>query len=336
MHYSQPSVTPPLPRMVKAAGGRPYDGGRTFALLQYLPFFSESTAARLERWLGTLADYLELTKPNVTSLILMSTGVGFYLGSARKLNIVLLLHALVGTALVASGTAALNEFWERDIDARMLRTRQRPLPAGRIVPWKALCFGILLSLIGVLYLALETNLLASFFAALTLASYLFLYTPLKKRTPLCTLVGAFPGAIPPLIGWVAARGEVSLPAGILYLILFLWQFPHFLAIAWMYREDYARGGIVMLPVVEPSGKATGRQIVAYSAVLIPISLLPSLLGVTGVLYLAGALVLGVAFLHYGARAAAAKTTLQARRLLQASVFYLPLIYGLMVIDKRHF
>lgn len=285
-------------------------------------------------WFGLLSDYIELTKPNVTSLILMSTAVGFYLGSVQGVRIVLLIHALIGTALVASGTAALNEFWERDIDAKMLRTRQRPLPAGRMVPWKALCFGIALSVIGVVYLARETNLLASLLAALTLGSYLFLYTPLKTRTPLCTLVGAFPGAIPPLIGWVAARGEITVSAGILYLILFLWQFPHFLAIAWMYREDYARGGIAMLPVVEPSGVSTGRQIVVFSAVLIPISLLPSLLGVTGWLYLVGTLILGVAFLYYGARAAIAKTTIQARRLLQASVIYLPLVYGLMLIDKK--
>ncbi len=285
-------------------------------------------------WLALIADYAELTKPNVTALILMSTAVGFYLGSVQGIKIILLIHTLIGTSLVASGTAALNEFWERDIDAKMLRTRQRPLPAGRMVPWKALCFGILLSVIGVLYLARETNLLASLLAALTLGSYLFLYTPLKKRTPLCTLVGAFPGAIPPLIGWVAARGEITVFAGILCLILFLWQFPHFLAIAWMYREDYARGGIAMLPVVEPSGKSTGRQIVVFSVLLIPISLLPSLLGVTGLIYLVGTLILGVAFLHYGARAAMARTTIQARRLLQASVIYLPLVYGLMLIDKK--
>ncbi len=285
-------------------------------------------------WLRSISDYIELTKPNVTTLILMSTAVGFYLGSLHSMNLLLLLHTLIGTTLVASGTAALNEFWERDVDAKMLRTRERPLPAGRMAPWKALCFGIMLAIVGMLYLGLLTNWLASLLAALTLTSYLFLYTPLKKRTPLCTLVGAFPGAIPPLIGWVVARGEITLTGGILYLILFLWQFPHFLAIAWMYREDYARGGIAMLPVVEPNGESTGRQIVAFAAVLIPISLLPSLLGVTGPLYLVGALLLGVAYLYYGSLAAAAKTTLQARRLLQASVIYLPLVYGLMMIDKK--
>jgi len=283
---------------------------------------------------AVVSDYVELTKPNVTSLILMSTAVGFYLGAIHAVKIIVLIHTLIGTALVASGTAALNEYWERDIDAKMLRTRQRPLPAGRITPPKALWFGIVLSVVGVLYLAKETNLLASLLAALTLVSYLFLYTPLKKRTPLCTMVGAFPGAVPPLIGWVAARGAITIPGGILYLILFLWQFPHFLAIAWMYREDYARGGIAMLPVVEPNGESTGRQIVLFSAVLIPISLLPSLLGMTGWVYLAGTLLLGVAYLHYSALAARAKTTLQARRLLRASVVYLPLVYILMLIDKK--
>lgn len=280
-----------------------------------------------------VCDYVELTKPNVTTLILMSTAVGFYLGSVHTPSILLLVHTLLGTALVASGTAALNEFWERDIDAKMLRTRDRPLPAGRMLPWKALCFGIALSVIGVLYLAWLTNFLASLLAALTLCSYLFLYTPLKKRTPLCTMVGAFPGAIPPLLGWVAARGEITSAACILYLMLFLWQFPHFLAIAWMYREDYARGGIAMLPVVEPNGKSTGRQIVIFSAALLPVSLLPSLLGLTGPVYLFGALILGIAFLFFGARAAKAKSMMQARRLLQASVVYLPLLYGLMLIDK---
>ncbi len=281
-----------------------------------------------------ILDYIELTKPNVTSLILMSTAVGYYLGAPQGLNYVLLLHTIIGTALVASGTAALNEFWERDVDARMMRTRHRPLPAGRMEPWKALCFGIVLSVGGALYLAVQTNLLASLLAALTLASYLFLYTPLKKRTTLCTMIGAFPGAIPPLIGWAAARGEINLAAGILYLILFLWQFPHFLAIAWMYRDDYARGGITMLPVVEPGGESTGRQIVIYSAALIPVSLVPTLLGVTGTLYLIGALISGLIFLRFGAQAAMVKSTMQARRLLQASVVYLPLVYALMMIDKK--
>lgn len=280
-----------------------------------------------------VADYAELTKPRVTALILMSTLVGFYLGSAADVNFSLLLHTLLGTALVAGGTAALNQFWERAADGKMLRTKDRPLPAGRMEPWKALCFGLVLSAAGILYLGAKANVLTGLLAALTLGTYLFLYTPLKKRTPLCTLVGAFPGAIPPLIGWVAASGGFTLGAGILYLILFLWQFPHFLSIAWLYREDYARGGIIMLPVLEPEGVATGRHITLYCAALLPASLLPSLLGVTGWIYLSGALVLSAAFLHCGVRAARERTKLQARRLLQASVVYLPLVYGLMMLDK---
>ncbi|MBI3895063.1 MAG: protoheme IX farnesyltransferase [Acidobacteria bacterium] len=280
-----------------------------------------------------MADYLELTKPRVTSLILMSTLVGFYMASSSPFPFLLLFHTLIGTALVASGTAALNQFWEREADSKMLRTRNRPLPAGRMRPWKALWFGILLSLVGVFYLAWLVNFLTSFLAALTLGSYLFLYTPLKTRTPLCTMVGAFPGAIPPLIGWVAIRGEITLEAGVLYLLLFLWQFPHFLAIAWLYREDYARGGIVMLPVVEPQGDSTGRQILFYSAALLPLSLIPSLLGLTGLIYFCGAFVLGLWFLWAGLTAAKAKTKLQARRLLQTTVIYLPLLYGLMMINR---
>ena len=280
-----------------------------------------------------IADYAELTKPRVTALILMSTLVGFYLGSPAEIDFLLMFHTLLGTALVAGGTAALNQFWEREPDGKMLRTKDRPLPSGRMEPWKALSFGLILSTAGILYLIAVVSSLTALLAGLTLATYLFLYTPLKKRTPLCTLVGAFPGAIPPLIGWVAASGDFTLGAGILYLILFLWQFPHFLAIAWLYREDYARAGIVMLPVVEPDGKATGRQILVYCAMLLPASLLPSLVGEMGWIYFGGAFALSAIFLHYGIRSATARTKVQARRLLQASVVYLPLVYGLMMIDK---
>lgn len=278
-------------------------------------------------------DYLELTKPRITVLILMSTLVGFYLGSVGTVNIWVLVDTLIGTALVASGTATLNQFWERDSDSKMLRTKDRPLPAGRMHPRNALWFGILLSVAGALYLEWRVNTLASILSAVTLLSYLFLYTPLKKSTPHCTLVGAFPGAIPPLIGWVAARGEFTMAAWVLYSILFLWQFPHFLAIAWLYRDDYARGGIAMLPVIEPDGKATSRQVLITSALLLPVSLAPSFLGVTGYIYLAGALLSGLIFLEFGRRLTVAKTKLDARRLLQASVLYLPLIYALMIVDK---
>ncbi|MBI3933746.1 MAG: protoheme IX farnesyltransferase [Acidobacteria bacterium] len=280
-----------------------------------------------------MADYLELTKPSITGLILFSTLVGFYLGSQQGIQILLLVHTLIGTALVASGTAALNQYWEREADSKMWRTRNRPLPMGRIAPWKALAFGIGLAVVGTGYLWWQVNFLSATLAALTLLSYLFLYTPLKTRTPLCTMVGAFPGAIPPLIGWAAAHGSLTMVAWVLYGILFLWQFPHFFSIAWLYRDDYERAGIAMLPVLEPDCESTARQIVIYSTVLLPVSLIPSLLGVTGSIYLGGALLLGVGFLCVAVRTALAKTKLQARRLLQASVIYLPLVYGLMLIDK---
>ena len=282
---------------------------------------------------SAVADYCELTKPGVTSLILFSTLVAFYLASPSGLQIALLAHTLLGTALVASGTAALNQFWEREADAKMWRTRNRPLPMGRMAPWKALWFGIALAVVGTAYLCWQANLLTGFLAALTLVSYLFLYTPLKSRTPLCTLVGSFPGAIPPLIGWAAAQGSLTTAAWVLYGILFLWQFPHFFAIAWLYRDDYERAGIAMLPVVEPDGKSTARQILIFCSALLPVSLLPTWLGVTGTAYLIGALILGAGYLYYAVRAAMEKSKREARRLLLASVIYLPLVYGLMLLDK---
>ncbi len=279
-----------------------------------------------------MKDYLELTKPNVTWLILMSTAVGFYIGSAHPFGeLLLLFHALLGTALVASGTAALNQWMERVVDARMRRTRQRPLPAGRLDPARAFWFGLVLSIAGTVYLAAAVNLLTGFLGAFTCASYLLCYTPLKKRTTLSTFVGAFPGAMPILMGFAAARGRLTLEGWVLYGILFLWQFPHFLSIASLYREDYERGGIVMLPVVDREGVATRRQIIAYTAALLVVSAIPALLGLSGPVYLFGTLLLGGVFLYFGA---GMRTRLQARRLLQASVFYLPLVYGLMILDKQ--
>ena len=280
-----------------------------------------------------LADYLELTKPGITGLILFSTAVGFYLGSHDGLRLLPLIHTIIGTALVASGTATLNQYWEREADAKMWRTRSRPLPMGRIAPWKALWFGAVLSIAGTIYLWQQVNSLSAALAALTLLSYLFLYTPLKTRTPMCTLVGSFPGAVPPLIGWAAADGTLPMTAWVLYGILFLWQFPHFYSIAWLYRDDYERAGIAMLPVVEPDGESTARRIVIYALILLPFSLIPTWLGVTGPIYLGGAFFLGAAYLYSAMRTARAKTKLEARRLLQASVIYLPLLYGLMLIDK---
>ena len=289
----------------------------------------------------TVCDYIELTKPRITWLILMSTGVGCYFGLAPggswpapgNLPWLLMLHALLGTGLLASGTAALNQWYERDADRKMRRTAHRPLPEGRVSAVGALLFGLALSAAGFLELWAGTNLLAALTGAFTLASYLCLYTPLKQRTWLSTTVGAIPGAMPPLIGYAAAAGRLTPEAWTLAAILFLWQFPHFYAIAWMYREDYARAGIVMLPVVEPDGRSTARQMVLYGLALVPVSLLPSLLGMSGKLYLAGALCAGVGFLYAGVRVAQKRTLRRARSVLLVSVLYLPWIYGLMLLDR---
>lgn len=289
--------------------------------------------ARRDGWRAKLADYWTLTKPEVNTLVVASTLAGFYLGWRGPMNFVLLFHTLMGTLLVASGTATLNQWMEREADAHMRRTANRPLPAGRLSPAEALRFGIVLSVAGGLYLALAANILASALALLTLASYLLLYTPLKRKTSYCTLVGAFPGAMPPLIGWAAARGSLGLEAWILYAMLFIWQFPHFLAIAWMYREDYARAGLLMLPADDPQGRAAARQILATSLLLLPVSLVPTGLGQLGVIYFIGALALGLALFYCGASAALVRSNAVAKRLLMATVFYLPLIFGFMIVDK---
>ncbi|MFQ5777530.1 MAG: heme o synthase [Terriglobia bacterium] len=281
-----------------------------------------------------IRDYLTLTKPDVTALVVGSALAAFYLGSQGPLDWVLLFHTLAGTALVSGGTAAFNHFLEREADGCMRRTARRPLPAGRLEPRAALLFAAGLTVSGVLYLALRVNLLASFLAFLTWGTYLFLYTPLKKKTVLCTAVGAFPGAAPALIGWAAARNSLGTEAWVLYAILFLWQFPHFLSIAWMYREDYARGGIRMLPVVDPSGRSTGRQMVFFAAALLPVAALPTLLGMAGTLYLGGALGLSAGFLYFSLRVARIPTNLRAKHLLQTSVLYLPLLFALLTLDKQ--
>jgi len=267
--------------------------------------------------------------------VLVSTLVGFYLASRGPVDFRLLLHTLLGTLLVASGTGTLNQYIERQSDKHMRRTANRPLPAGRLAPGEALGWGILLAALGGAQLWVFANPLTSLLALLTLAAYLLFYTPLKKRTPLCTLVGAFPGAMPPLIGWAAVRNSLSLDSGVLYLILFLWQFPHLLAIAWMYREDYARAGLQMLPRNDRDGRATVRQILGYLLVLLPVSLAPVFLGQVGKVYLVGALVLGLGFLHYGMRLALHRSNSFARRLVLASVVYLPLVFALMMADKTH-
>ncbi|MBI2956201.1 MAG: protoheme IX farnesyltransferase [Acidobacteria bacterium] len=280
------------------------------------------------------ADYWELTKPEVTGLVLVSALAGFYLGTEGALDWALLFHTLLGTGLVSAGTAAFNMFWERADDALMRRTARRPLPAGRLEPAAALWFAAVLSVGGVVYLAFRVNLLASGLAFLTWATYLFFYTPLKKKTVWCTAVGAFPGAMPPLLGWAAARGTLTLEAWILYAILFLWQFPHFLSIAWMYREDYDRAGMRMLPVMDSTGRATAVQIVFYSLALLPLGLAPTLVGMAGRTYYWGALLLGVAFLSVSLRVARKPSKANARWLLHATVVYLPLLFGLLMLDKQ--
>ena len=282
-----------------------------------------------------MRQYIELTKPRITWLILMSTGVGYFFGLDREapFNWALLIHTLVGTGLIASGTAALNQWWERESDKLMRRTASRPLPMGLLTAKRALWFGIVLALAGAAELAIWVNVLAALLGAFTLAAYLFVYTPMKSRTHFSTVVGALPGAMPPLMGYAAASGLLNREAWSLFFILFVWQFPHFLAIAWMYRDDYARAGIQMLPVVEPDGKSTSRQIILYATTLIPISLLPVLLGMSGTIYLVGAMILGLWFLYTGVRVAFDRTNVRARQVLLASVIYLPMIYGLMVLDR---
>jgi heme o synthase len=280
-----------------------------------------------------MKDYLALTKPRITVLILICTAIGFYFGVEAGWSTMTLMHTLLGTALIASGTAALNQWYEREADARMRRTQKRPIPAGRITANRALMFGIGLSIAGFAQLWFGANLLTGVLGAITLLSYLFLYTPLKQISPVSTTVGAFPGAMPPVIGYAAARGMLDWEAAVLFAILFVWQFPHFYAIAWMYRDDYARAGIRMLPVVKPDGESTARQIVLCSLLLIPISLLPGLLQMTGTIYLLGAVVLGLVMLYYGVRVARERTAVRARAVLLTSVLYLPALFALMVIDR---
>jgi len=279
--------------------------------------------------------YLELTKPRITCFILMSTAIGFVCGmnAGTAWTWVTLLHTLLGTALIASGTAALNQWYEREADAKMNRTSARPIPSGRVTGPHALLFGIILSAAGFLDLWLGANLLTALLGLFTLASYLFLYTPMKQRSAHSTTIGAIPGAMPPLIGFAAASGTLNWDAWILYAILFLWQFPHFYAIAWMYRADYARAGIKMLPVVEPDGESTSRRMLWFSLALLPISALPKFFAMAGNFYLAGALILGLIYVYASLRSVYDCTVLRARQVLLASVLYLPFLYGLLVLDR---
>jgi len=280
-----------------------------------------------------MRDFLELTKPRITALILICTAVGYTFGCRSSFHVLLLLHVLLGTALMASGTSALNQWYEVDSDARMGRTRERPIPSGRMKRSHGFVFGLLLSTAGFAELWFGTNALAAALGLFTLVTYMFLYTPLKQRSPTCTTVGALPGAMPPLIGHAAASGRLDAGAWALFLILFVWQFPHFYAIAWMYREDYARGGIRMLPVIEPDGESTVKRIVACSLLLIPISLVPGFLGMTGSAYAIVAIAAGLGLLYVGVCFGRERTFAQARHVLLASVLYLPILLAVMVIDR---
>ena len=280
-----------------------------------------------------VAVFCELIKARLTFLVLLTTLVGFYVGFRGAMDYLLLFHTLFGTGLVASGAAALNQFLERQHDARMRRTEDRPLPSGRLPPDTALMFGGLSSAAGLIDLALAVNLETSVLGAITLCSYLFIYTPLKRVTTLNTAIGAVPGALPPLMGWTAARGEIDMEGWSLFAILFFWQLPHFLAIAWLYRDDYAKAGFAMLPVFDSDGQRTARQTVSHTLGLLPISLCPFLLKLAGVVYLAGALVLGLAFLWQAVQFSRELTAQRARQLFYASIIYLPLLLGLMVLDK---
>jgi protoheme IX farnesyltransferase len=277
--------------------------------------------------------YVALTKPDVTFLVAMTTVAGFYLGSSGPLDWALMLHTLGGTLLVAAGTAALNQYLEREMDSVMRRTAARPLPSGTLQPREVLIFGLTSILLGTLWLLLAVNWLSALVAVMTSVLYLGLYTPLKTRTTLSTAVGAIPGALPPLIGWAAAHGSLSLGGWVLFGILFFWQFPHFMAIAWIYREDYARAGIQMLPVVDKKGDATFRQIITTSAILVWVSALPSVLGMAGKAYFFGALLLGMILLQVGLWANRSRTNVRAKWLMHATVAHIPILLAWLVLDR---
>jgi len=293
-----------------------------------------STVRSVDLTLASRANaYFALTKPDVSFLVLMTTAAGYYMGARGPVNWLHMSHVIFGTLLIAGGTAALNHYVERESDRYMRRTASRPLPSGVLQPGRALAFGVALAIAGAVDLYVAAGLLASGLGVLTCLSYLLAYTPLKKRTVWATFVGAFPGAIPPMIGWVAATGSLDRGAWLLFGILFLWQFPHFYAISWMYREDYARAGILMLPVVDREGTRTFRQIILYAAALVGVSLLPAVLGLAGIVYFFGALVVCTALLQVCLWAASNKTNARAKWLMHATVLHIPLLLGLMAYDK---
>ena len=278
-------------------------------------------------------DLFELTKPRLVLMILISTCVGFYMGSQSVLSYAPLIQTFLGTGLAAGGTLALNQLMERKTDAFMERTRHRPLPEGRVQPVAALFFGVVLTVGGLALLAVSVNLLSAVLTASIVGTYLFLYTPLKQRSSMCGLVGAVPGALPPMIGWAAASGHLTVEAWVLFGILFFWQIPHTLAIARLYRDDFARARIRFLPVIDEGGVRTGRHAVGHSAALLLVSLLPTYLGLAGFLYGAAAVTLGLGFLVCGVVFASSKTVIASRRLLIASLIYLPVLLLFMAVDR---
>lgn len=281
---------------------------------------------------STFSDYLSLTKPRLNFLVVLTSAAGYYLGAVGGPDLVQMAQAVLGTALVAGGSAVLNQVYERDTDARMRRTRLRPLPDQRVTPQDAAIYGGVLSAAGLAILALSTNWLAALLALATLLIYLVVYTPMKRTSTLSTLVGAVPGALPAVIGWSAARGDIAIGGWMLFAIVFLWQIPHFMAIAWMYRDDYRSAGFPMLPVVEPDGLRTGQQALLYAAALLPVSIGPSVVGLAGWVYFWLALVLGTVLLVLAAQFARNRTDASARTLFFASIIYLPLIWAVMVLD----
>ena len=282
---------------------------------------------------STLASFYELTKPRMNFLVVMTTFVGFYMASRGAIDWALLLHTILGTALTAAGASVLNQYLERDFDALMPRTRNRPLPAGHVSPAHALVFGTILGVLGVAYLTLFVNSLTAIVGLATLASYVWVYTPLKRHTTLNTVIGAVPGALPPVMGFTAVTNVMSSEGLALFGILFFWQLPHFLAIAILYRKDYAAGGFLMLPCVDESLDLTSRQILLWGAALVPVSLLPTMLGMTGALYFGAATLLGLAFFTFGISCAVTKTRTDARKLFFASIIYLPVLLVVMALDK---
>lgn len=280
------------------------------------------------------AAYIELTKPRILQLVLITTALGFFLGGRGITSYARLFFLLVGAGAVCAGAAVLNHYLERDADAKMLRTQNRPLPAGVISPANALSFGISLILLGVFLLWWKTNLLTSFLSLLTAFLYVLVYTPLKRMSWLNTTIGAIPGALPPVGGWTAATNDISGGAWILFLIMFAWQHPHFYSIAWMFREDYARGGFKILPAIHPDGKSTFQQILIFSLLLIPVSFLPTYYGLTGYWYVGGAFLLGLMLLKDSLLLAKNKNFASAKNLLKASIIYLPALLVLIIADKH--